>query len=367
MKIRPLVAAPTIAALLGFFSQLFPSGNGETITKIPIVSAILGAIIFGAIGVIFGLLFELGLLAKTMRGSGSKNRDREQTPQAWPPPIQSQRSDNSGSDLSIPTLPTNPTRRESPQNSSRLPAPPKTQRRKPTRKQKRALKNSQHQVLLAEQNLSATRAVAALFEDNVRQVEPRQLSRSTETEIIRATNCTLIEVRKGARVSVRNTSHSSSGSSSSARLGGLSVGGSSRHGSSTSTSVNFPAPDQLQRIDTGTAIISTTRISFAGTKFSRSTPFTKIVLIESEGSSLLIASSTSSKVWICKFGSGVDHMIATSIISALLHTSSPSRDKADVYRELIEMQRAYIAERVAEATSNSEETKLLHSQLSVEV
>ncbi len=251
----------------------------------------------------------------------------------------------------------------SPSNSIK---PLKIKRRKPNRKQKKLLKNAQRQVLLAERKLEISKATAALFEDNINQIQPHLLMESTDVVIGRVTGCTLIEVRKGARISERTTNFSSTGSSGSVRIGAMSLGGSSRNGSSHSTSVSFPPPDELQRIDTGTLILSTKAISFVGKKFARSTPFSKMLQIEIEDMSLLIASSTSSKVWICEFGDHVDLMTAGSVLAALWNTKNSDQNKADYFEETIQTVRDDLAEAISEANTSFKEATLLQNHLAIE-
>lgn len=79
----------------------------------------------------------------------------------------------------------------------------------------------------------------------------------------------LVESRKGARVSVRESSSSSSSSGGSVGYKGVRVGGSSGTSSSYSRTVSYPAPDQLTPIDKGRFTLTLERMTFSGAHFTR--------------------------------------------------------------------------------------------------
>jgi len=86
----------------------------------------------------------------------------------------------------------------------------------------------------------------------------------------------LVESRKGARVSVRESSSSSSRSGGSVGYKGVRVGGSSGTSSSYSTTVSYPAPDQLTPIDNGRLTLTLERMTFSGTHFTRNISIERI-------------------------------------------------------------------------------------------
>ena len=149
--------------------------------------------------------------------------------------------------------------------------------------------------------------VAHVLESHVARVDIERLRWGGEQDILVLDGCALIEQRKGARVSVRETRTTSTGtrSSSSAgvRVGGVYFGGSSgtthRTSSSRGMTISLPAPDLLTRIDTGAVRLTTRRIAFLGTMFTRNTTFqTLLGWTTDDRTSLLIAPSNRSKTWI---------------------------------------------------------------------
>lgn len=149
--------------------------------------------------------------------------------------------------------------------------------------------------------------VAQVFESHVARVDVERLRWGGEQDILVLDGCTLIEQRKGARVSMRSTQTTSTGtrSSSSAgvRVGRVYLGGSSgtshRTSSSRGMTISLPAPDVLTEIDTGTVRFTTRRIAFFGTMFTRNTTFqTLLGWTTDDRRSLLIAPSNRSKTWI---------------------------------------------------------------------
>lgn len=150
-------------------------------------------------------------------------------------------------------------------------------------------------------------AVARAFESHAAQVDIERLRWGGEQDILVVHDCTLIEQRKGARVTVRETTTRSTGtwssSSASFRLAGVRLGGSSGTSSRTSTSrgvtVSLPAPDLLTSIDTGVVKLTTRRIAFIGDMFTRNTPYPRILgFATDDRRSLLIAPTDRTRTWI---------------------------------------------------------------------
>lgn len=90
-----------------------------------------------------------------------------------------------------------------------------------------------------------------------------------EHVIYQEADVVLVESRKGARVSVRETTSTSSRSGGSVGYKGVRVGGSSGSSSSYSTTVSYPAPDELTPIDNGRLTFTLERMTFSGSHFTR--------------------------------------------------------------------------------------------------
>jgi len=166
--------------------------------------------------------------------------------------------------------------------------------------------------LLYQENLITTRD---RFKDRILTINPDALGSSAERVIFETSGCGLIEVRKGARVTHRESSYSGSSSGGSVRIGRVSVGGGSSSGSSSSTSISYPAPDELTMIDDGGRfIITNLKVSYAGGMFTKTTDFKKIVDFRYRGRQLLIAPRTGSKVWITQFALLEELWIAAALV-----------------------------------------------------
>jgi hypothetical protein len=114
--------------------------------------------------------------------------------------------------------------------------------------------------------------------------------------IIEFGQSSLTEPRKGAKKTTWKSS--SSGSSySGVRIKGVSFGSSSGSTSSGS-SISYPPPDLLQQIDSGVVRVTTDRVSFIGTMFTKTISRAQIAGWQTKGSSVLFAPKTGTKVWI---------------------------------------------------------------------
>jgi hypothetical protein len=142
------------------------------------------------------------------------------------------------------------------------------------------------------------------------------LKQEFEINIHEVYGCGLIEVRKGARVTHRESTYSGSYGGGSVRIGAISVGGGRSGGSSSSTSISYPAPDELTLIDEGKFIVSSLKVSLVGSMFTKSTEFKKLVDFQTNGRQLLIAPKTGSKVWIVEFPRLADTWLAGSLLEA---------------------------------------------------
>jgi hypothetical protein len=93
------------------------------------------------------------------------------------------------------------------------------------------------------------------------------------------------------------------------------VGGSRSGGSSSSTSISYPAPDELTMIDDGGRfIITNLKVSYSGSMFTKTTDFKKIVDFQYKDRQLLIAPRTGTKVWITQFGLLEELWIASTLV-----------------------------------------------------
>lgn len=184
--------------------------------------------------------------------------------------------------------------------------------------------------LTYQENLIYTRD---RFKDLILSINPDALGSAAERTIFETSGCGLIEVRKGARVTHRESSYSGSSSGGSVRVGRVSVGGGSSSGSSSSTSISYPAPDELTMIDDGGRfIITNLKVSYSGSMFTKTTDFKKIVDFQYNGRQLLIAPRTGSKVWIIQFELLEELWIAATLVG-VAHEMDDKRLDAKVVTE----------------------------------
>jgi uncharacterized membrane protein YgcG len=187
----------------------------------------------------------------------------------------------------------------------------------------RRAKKNRRKLLELQESVHATKGAEANFRNEFDQVlATRGLDAITETVLFEVENCYLIEVRKGARVTHRESSSSGSGSGGSIGFGGVRVGGGSYGGSSTSTTISYPAPDILQVIDQGNFIITNRKVSFMGGMFTKTTAFVKMVGYQYSDHQILIAPVTGTKVWICEFPRIDLAWLANLIIGTALDTDN---------------------------------------------
>jgi len=139
------------------------------------------------------------------------------------------------------------------------------------------------------------------FTDLVKAITPKINNASNEMNILEFYGCGLIEVRKGARVTHRESTYSGSYGGGSVRMGPVSVGGGRSRGYSSSTSVSYPAPDELTLIDHGKFLLTTSGVSVVGSKFTKSTDYKKMIDFQTSGRQILFAPKTGTKVWIIEF------------------------------------------------------------------
>lgn len=158
-------------------------------------------------------------------------------------------------------------------------------------------------------------------------IDESQFQTKGDENVFESLGCVLIEVRKGAKVTYRESSYSGSSSGGSVRVGRVRVGGGSHGGTSSSSSISYPAPDQLTRIDSGKAAITSQRMTFAGSMFTKTTDFKKMADVTSNGRQILIAPKTGSKVWIVEFPTPEEAWIFTALIGAALSTPQRRLDE----------------------------------------
>jgi hypothetical protein len=146
----------------------------------------------------------------------------------------------------------------------------------------------------------------------------------TKNSMFVVPGCQLIEVRKGARITERKSSYARSSSGGSLGIGRLRVGGSSGGGSGKSTSISYPAPDVLATVDGGNFYLFEKSISFGGSKFTRSSDFTKLIDFDIQGRQIMFSPAVGSKVWIVEFSSIATLLLVSSVLD--LVWDSPSRE-----------------------------------------
>ena len=178
-----------------------------------------------------------------------------------------------------------------------------------------------------------------LFEQIIKNTKWNFETTNSEEKLIDFAGCNLIEARKGTRVTERNSTSSGRGYVG-VRVGPVFVGGSGSS-SSYSQSVSYPAPDVLQHVDTGTFIVSTRKISFAGGMFAKSTDFKKIVDYNTNGSTILIAPSTGTKVWICRLPSVADQWVVSALIEVAGQSSERKLSNTSKYMDVMNVREAF--------------------------
>jgi len=193
-----------------------------------------------------------------------------------------------------------------------------------TKKQINAVAKSLQAELSYQSNLLEAKE---RFAQMTQGINADALGSAAERNIFEASGCALIEVRKGARVSHRESTYSSSGGGVGVRIGPVGVGGGSSSGSSSSTTISYPAPDELTVIDDGGKfIITNLKVSYAGSMFTKTTDFKKIVDYKYKGRQLLIAPRTGSKVWITQFQLLEELWIAVCLIQVALEIDEKRLD-----------------------------------------
>lgn len=178
-----------------------------------------------------------------------------------------------------------------------------------------------------------------LFGKTIKNTKWTFESSNAEQKVIDFPGCRLIETRKGARVTERSSTSSGRGYAG-VRVGAIYLGGSGSS-SSYSQSVSYPAPDVLQQIDSGTFIVSTRKVSFAGGMFAKNTDFKKIIDYNTEGNAILIAPSTGTKVWICRFPTVADQWVVSALIEVAGQTDDRKLSKTSKYMDVMSVDEAF--------------------------
>ena len=191
----------------------------------------------------------------------------------------------------------------------------------------RKAKNNRKRLVELHNYIEHTKQTETSLRNEFSQVlASRGLDATTESVLFETGNCYLIEVRKGARVTHRESSSSGSGGGASVGFGGVRVGGGSYGSSSSSTTISYPAPDVLKIIDQGKFIITNRKVSFVGGMFTKTTPFLKIVDYQISNDQLLIAPVTGSKVWICEFPRTEYTWLVNILVGAAMDTDNRTLD-----------------------------------------
>jgi hypothetical protein len=178
-----------------------------------------------------------------------------------------------------------------------------------------------------------------LFEKTIKSQKWTFETSNAEQKVIDFPACALIETRKGARVTERSSTSSGRGYAG-VRVGAVYLGGSGSS-SSYSQSVSYPAPDVLQQIDSGTFIVSTRKVSFAGGMFTKNTEFKKIIDYNTEGNAILIAPSTGTKVWICRFPTVADQWVVSALIEVAGLSDDRKLSKTSKYMDVMSVDEAF--------------------------
>lgn len=158
------------------------------------------------------------------------------------------------------------------------------------------------------------------FEVFIQSFDMNKFSADHEITLLDIHGCGLIEVRKGARVTHRESYSSSSYSGGGVRVGPFGVGGGRGSSSSSSTSISYPAPDELTLIDDGKFIISVLKVSLVGSKFTKTTEFKKLVDFQINGRQILFAPKTGSKVWIVEFPRLAEAIMVSALLGVAFET-----------------------------------------------
>ncbi len=176
------------------------------------------------------------------------------------------------------------------------------------------------------------------FEQQMISIDRSLFNSENPGSIYSTGGCVLIEVRKGARVTHRESTYTGTSSGGSVGYRGVRVGGGSSSGFSSSTSVSYPAPDELTIIDRGKFLISNLGVSFAGKMFTKTTDFKKIVDFSSKGRQILIAPKSGSKVWIAELPNIEDVWIAMALLDAGCQTPEKRLDEkaTTIYESIFE-------------------------------
>jgi hypothetical protein len=181
---------------------------------------------------------------------------------------------------------------------------------------KRLEKNLGYQEYLINQTIQTREAFTALT--LTLHLSPSVAK--SENELISVNDCILIEPRKGSRVTERTSSSSGRGYAG-VRVGRVYVGGSGGS-TSQSRSVAYPAPDVLKQVDSGRFILTTHRASFAGSMFTKSTEYKKMLDYNYDGNTILIAPRTGSKVWIAQFQSVEYAWVVRAILNGIIDSET---------------------------------------------
>lgn len=181
-----------------------------------------------------------------------------------------------------------------------------------------------------EEYIDYARELKSDFENLLKSLDLDLLNSKNENNLVEIYGCGLIEVRKGARVTHRESSYSGSGGGGSIGFKGIRVGGGSYSGSSYSTSISYPAPDELTLIDQGKFLLTNKKVSFVGGMFTKSTDYKKIVALNNQGNQVLIAPSTGSKVWIVEFPTVPEQWFVSSLIHTAMEVDEKRLDQSAV-------------------------------------
>ena len=173
-----------------------------------------------------------------------------------------------------------------------------------------------------------------------------------EVNLYTVTGCTLVEPRKGPRITER-TSTSGGRLFIGTKVGPVLIG---KSGASQghSTSVTNPIQDELTQVDTGQVTVTTRGISFIGQMFTRHAEFAKLTAWKGEEDRITIAASNRQSVWIIDFASEGDMWMAGVLIDA-------AEKLADRRLDTSKRETAEKLQSVLTSSTQAQETELLRA------
>ena len=153
------------------------------------------------------------------------------------------------------------------------------------------------------------------FESSLSELPDFNAATDNEEQLFIAEGVSLVEPRKGPRVT-ESTSRNSGRPFIGVPVGGVFLGASGRS-SSKSTSVSTPAVDELTLVEEGGRFIASTQgIAYVGEMFNRKADYSAIIDWTGEGFQLRISASNKGTNWIVIFSRPGDMWVAGALLDA---------------------------------------------------